>query len=59
MIDNLVNDETIATSEEWEADPFGVAANLISQAAKAGLSFEGAMNDVEADTLNMILRLIK
>lgn len=40
-------DEMVATPEEWESDPFGVAASIIRKAVLIGISYEGAMSDHE------------
>lgn len=41
-------DETVATPEEWETDPFGVAAAIIREACDMAVDFKGAMNITEA-----------
>jgi hypothetical protein len=44
-------DETVMTPEEWEVDPFSAAAVIIREAIEKGLSYEGAMNNTEANIL--------
>lgn len=40
-------DETVATPEEWETDPFGTAMSIVREACTIALSYEGAMSNDE------------
>jgi hypothetical protein len=52
-------DETVATPEEWESDPFGVASLIIREACERALSYEGAMNGTEQNMLRAIITLLR
>lgn len=51
-------DEHVATPEQWETDPFGVAATIITNAVNIAISYNDAMSTYEYDTLVNVRKLV-